>query len=404
MAQTIRPRTRLAVPQAQQPQAPQFGGQPAPSAGTPQAANWMQAPQQPRQYQPLMAGVNSALMQMQNAPEYSSPLTRNHEARVANIQGQADAASAVYDRMGRPSAGSQFSQNRAAGYQTDQYGRQYQMTPQMAGTAMPTGGAGGFVQGQSLGGAPHGIYVQSNLPRPEGGMERVAAGQQGLRPSAFSGGASSAAIAAMTGGTGPGAQRYNDMKARRQQMADQRIVARARMRGLGQNTPAVRAAMQRQGMLTPGQGVQSGQGGMTAAGSGARIPANSTEAIRGAQRLAATPFIANALQGADPLSAPPTAFMPLLEATNNPQDSQALSQFLAYKMQADPQFQQIPLPERLAINAYVMGGPAAYRQARQAQQQQSVTAPVYGSQPLVPRDEAKRIYGSPRTGSGISGF
>ena len=185
---------RVTAPaQAQQPQTPQFGGQPAPSAGTPQAANWMQG-------RAGVSGATAPFLQPFATDEqaaYSSPLTRNYDARIANIRGQANAASGAYNQMGRPSAGSQFAQNQAAGYTTDQYGRQYQMTPQIAGTAP---GQTGWVQGQSLGGAPHGIYVQGNLPRPEGGMGRVAAGQQGLRPSAFGGGASSAAIASMTGG------------------------------------------------------------------------------------------------------------------------------------------------------------------------------------------------------------
>lgn len=274
-------------------------------------------------------------------------MDRLHGQQMQNIQGQADAASGVYDQMGRPSVGSRFAQQQAGGYTTDQYGRQYQMTPEMAGTAP---GQTGWVQGQSLGGAPHGIYVQGNLPRPEGGMDRVAAGQQGLRPSAFSGPKSSAAIAGMAGfgetaGTGPGAQRYNDMKTRRQQMADQRIVARARMRGLGQNTPAVRAAMQRQGMLTPGQGVPGGQPGGLPPGTPAGESPNANVDAREFDFLSGNPGVQVLLaqEGVEPTnvlnSATPDRFeTAMLQQNLSPADYNLLQRSLRVRMARDEPF------------------------------------------------------------------
>lgn len=337
---------------------------------------------QPRQQSPgygsLLNTVNSGLMQMQNTPAYDSPSVRLHEQRIANIQNQADAAANVYNQMGQPRVGSQFSQNRAAGFQTDQYGRQYQMTPQMAGTAMPTGGVGAWMQGRSLSGAPAGVYVQSNLPAPSGGMERSLAGMAGQRPSAFAGPASSAAIAAMTGGRGPGSEAYQAMRARRQQQADQRIVARARIRGLGQNTPAVRLAMQRLGMVNPSGtapaterpgGVGSGPG-QTMAGSGVQVPPNARSAGVRAAQLAKNPFLVNALQGVEPGSAPASLFLPLLQSTSNPADAKTLQEFIVNRSVADPGFLRgLPLEQKLLFDAFTSGGASRLSQMQESNRQ-----------------------------------
>lgn len=284
---------------------------------------------QPRQQSPgygsLLNTVNSGLMQMQNTPAYDSPSVRLHEQRIANIQNQADAASNVYNQMGQPRVGSQFAQNRAAGFQTDQYGRQYQMTPQMAGTAMPTGGAGAWMQGRSLSGAPAGVYVQSNLPAPAGGMERVAAGMAGQRPSAFAG---------MAGGV-TGRATYEAMRARRQQQADQRIVARARIRGLGQNTPAVRMAMQRLGMLNP-SGAAPVAGGQPAAVTGVAPPVPGQVSGRNVSRWAADQFVVGAL-GADYVSSTPENFIRAFGIAKTPADHQKLAEAWRDRIALEPE-------------------------------------------------------------------
>ncbi len=324
---------------------------------------------QPRQQSPgygsLLNTVNSGLMQMQNTPAYDSPSVRLHEQRIANIQNQADAASNVYNQMGQPRVGSQFAQNRAAGFQTDQYGRQYQMTPQMAGTAMPTGGAGAWMQGRSLSGAPAGVYVQSNLPAPAGGMERVAAGMSGQRPSAFAG---------MAGGV-TGRATYEAMRARRQQQADQRIVARARIRGLGQNTPAVRMAMQRLGMLNPtsaqppmapGQTTPTDSRVTSMPGS-AKPVLNAPAAVRIVDRLSKDQVVLTALQGVEPGKATIAELDAAIKRTSDPAAVQRLRELAAARLVADPELAAGDVPGFQRMQAYDVGGPASYAAAERIQ-------------------------------------
>lgn len=260
------------------------------------------------------------------------------------------------------------------GYQTDQYGRQYQMTPQVAGTATPTGGAAGWMQGQSLGGAPHGLYVQSNLPSPAAGMapEQKTAflAQRGwqlggdgqitnhpgitgrIRPD---GGLSLVGQPPTSTQLSAGSQRYNDLKTRRQQMSDQRIIARAKMRGLGQNTPAVRAAMQRQGMLAQGQPGQPA--GQQPAAPGVAQPVPGQVSARNVQRWSSDPFVVGSL-GTDYASSTPENFRRAFGMAKTPADHQKIAEAWRDRVAMEPeiasQFNKNPAMKR-EFDAF-MGG------------------------------------------------
>lgn len=331
---TVRPRTRVVPPQPQPPAPPQFGGAPAPAAGTPQSANWMQ----PRQSSMTKMQAFGMAPMPPDAPfAVDEPVIPNTAIRPQNVmtygpnvvpqrgisyQPPSPNSSVFLPRGPMSSSASLQSQQ---GFQTDQYGRQYQMTPQMAGTAMPTGGAGAWMQGRSLSGAPAGVYVQSNLPAPAGGMERVAAGMAGQRPSAFAG---------MAGGV-TGRATYEAMRARRQQQADQRIVARARIRGLGQNTPAVRMAMQRLGMLNP-SGAAPVAGGQPAAVPGVAPTVPGQVSARNVQRWSGDPFVVGSL-GTDYASSTPDNFRRAFGMVKTPADHQKIAEAWRDRVAMEPE-------------------------------------------------------------------
>lgn len=416
---------RHPMPQ-QQPAAQRFGGAPMPAAGTPQSANWMQ----PRQSSMTKMQAFGMAPMPPDAPfAVDEPVIPNTAIRPQNVmtygpnvvpqrgssyQPPSPNSSVFLPRGPMSSSASLQAQQ---GFQTDQYGRQYQMTPQMAGTAMPTGGAGAWMQGRSLSGAPAGVYVQSNLPAPSGGMERSLAGMAGQRPSAFAGPASSAAIAAMTGGRGPGSEAYQAMRARRQQQADQRIVARARIRGLGQNTPAVRMAMQRLGMTTPAQ--QSSQIGQQA-GSVPQIQdyPSGEAAGRDASRLAKGSTVLNTVfAGVDPLQATPDQILAAVGRGGlQPNDEQTLRRFVKARMSSgDTAFSSLPLQQRLMLDAYAGGGLAAMSRLQQANQRQSeflqnsgnlgYTEPGFQTGGGTERGWSGSLYGTPGAvfGAGTTG-
>ena len=333
---------------------------------------------------------------------------------MAGIQQASDKASAYYNQMGQANPGSTYSQRQASGYSTDQYGRQFQMTPQMQGLAVPAPGQSGWMQGSSLSGAPAGRFIQtpgiptgaSMLPSQMAPQQREAYLTSRGLTEGVSPGFNSIAIRNPRGGltlygnrtassldSGSTPQQvYNDARTRnaeatvaspgyqnfksfQRQQADEKIIARARIRGLtASNSPTVRAAMERRGLLNKPAIAGQQQGQNIAAGSGAAIPASQTEAVRGAQRMAQQPFLQNSFAGGDPLAAGPQDFAPLLDQTTNPADAKVLSQFLAYKLTADPQFRNLPLTQRQLLDSYAVGGPSAYARMKgtMANQQQNL--------------------------------
>ncbi len=334
MAYTARPRLAYGAQQQQQPQTPQFGGQPMPNVGSPQAQNWMQPRQQSMGAQPmpqpamafnpaqsaLSAGhFDTTRVQPQGVMHYGP----NVVPQYGNSYQPPSPNQSVFLPRG-PMMSSQ-AMRTAQGYSTDQYGRQFLATPRLLGTELPAAGQGAWMQGRSLSGAPAGVFVQSPLPRPEGGMDRAT---DRTRPSAFMG-PESAARSAMEANR----PQYAALANRQQADRDNRIISRARARGLSANVPAVRLAMQRLGMLTPGQGTPGGQPAVVP---GAAAPVPGQVSARNVQRWSGDPFVVGAL-GTDYASSSPENFRRAFGMAKTPADHQKIAEAWRDRIAMEPE-------------------------------------------------------------------